>query len=176
MAQSDNRLACALLTIATLGIVRFFSVPQGYVCLITAFGRYRRTCNPGLGSCLWLWGIYEQLLDAIPTKEQVRTYDNESVFTRDGVNCIIDTVVFYTIKEPFKATFEIDNYQGAVESLVQATLRNECGNLSARELLAGRQRLASQLRGQLDNDTTPWGISVRLVEITDIKMATTQAG
>jgi regulator of protease activity HflC (stomatin/prohibitin superfamily) len=85
---------------------------------------------------------------------------------------MIDSVVFYTIKDPFKATFEIENYRGAVESLVQATLRNECGNLSARELLAGRQKLADQLRSQLDKDTAPWGIAVRLVEITDIRMTT----
>jgi regulator of protease activity HflC (stomatin/prohibitin superfamily) len=172
MVQKDNRLACALLTVATLGIARFFSVPQGFVCLVTAFGKYRKKCDPGLGSCLWFWGIYEEPLDPIPTREQVQSYENESVFTRDGVNCMIDSVVFYTIKDSFKATFEIENYRGAVESLVQATLRNECGNLSARELLAGRQKLADQLRSQLDKDTAPWGIAVRLVEITDIRMTT----
>ncbi len=170
MQKGENGFACFLLSLLTLGIIRFFSVPQGYVRFVTAFGKFRRKCEPGLGHCVSFLGLYQKPTRLVPIMEQVRDYPKESVFTRDGVKCRIDSVVFFTIKDSFKAVFEVEDHEAAIFSLVRATLRNECGNLAARELLSGRERLADRLRSQLDKDTEPWGISVRLVEITDIAM------
>lgn len=167
----ENHVVCALLSLATLGIFRFFTVPQGYVRFVTLFGKFVRYCLPGLGRCLSLLGLYERPTQLVPTMEQVRDYPRETVFTRDGVQCVIDSVVFFTLNDPFKAVFEVQDYEQAIRSLVQAALRNECGNLAARELLSGRQKLADLLRTELENDTAPWGITVRLVEITDINMS-----
>ncbi|MEK7729061.1 MAG: SPFH domain-containing protein, partial [candidate division KSB1 bacterium] len=56
----------------------------------------------------------------------------------------------------------------AIRQLVKAALRNECGDLPAMQLLAGRRKLIESLRKTLETDAKPWGISVRLVEITEI--------
>lgn len=165
----DNKLA-NLLTILTLGVYRFFAVPQGYWRAVTAFGKFVRVAEPGLSRCLTLWGFYQKPGALIPSMEQVRDYEDESVFTKDGVECVIDTVVFFNVQDVLKAVYEVQDYESAIKSLVQAILRNECGNLAARELLASRKKLAEQLRTQLDVDTEPWGINVRLVEIKGIKI------
>jgi len=171
LPEEDNKLA-NLLTVLTLGVLRFYAVPQGYVRIVTAFGKFVRVSTPGLSSCLTLWGFYQKPGSLIPTKEQVRDYEDEDVFTKDGVECVIDTVIFFKIEDALKAMFEVDDYEMAIKSLVQAILRNECGNLSARELLASRKKLTDELRSQLDVDTDPWGIKVRLVEIKGIKIMT----
>ena len=171
----DSKLA-NLLTILTLGIFRFYAVPQGYWRVVTAFGRFIRVSEPGLCSCITMWGFYQKPGEFIPSKEQVRDYEDERVFTKDGVECVIDTVVFFKIADVLRAVYEVEDYEMAIKSLVQAILRNECGNLSARELLASRKKLTEQLRTQLDIDTDPWGIQVRLVEIKGIKIMTNQAG
>jgi regulator of protease activity HflC (stomatin/prohibitin superfamily) len=171
MQQDENKSATALLTLLALGIVRFFSVPQGFVRFVTAFGKFRRKCDPGLGRCNWLWGLYEKPTRLLPVMEQVFPLASERVFTRDGVLCKIESVVFFRLDDTFKAAFEVQDYERGIEGLVQATLRNECGNLAARELLSGRQKLADRLREQLDKDTAPWGVAVRLVEITGIEMS-----
>ena len=168
--RGDNRFLCFLFTLLSLGTRRFFTVPQGHARIITVFGRFVRSLDPGLGSCLSLWGTFQKPGQLVPTKEQVRDYPKEYVFTRDGVGCRIDTVVFFSIADPAKAVFAIDSYEKAICSLVCATLRNECGHLAARELLAARQKMATRLRDTLDEDTNPWGIRVRLVEITEIEL------
>ena len=170
MEESENKVVFFLVSLATLGIWRFFSVPQGYVCLVTAFGKYIRQVDPGLGSCLSFWGLYQRPYKLVSVKQQTRNYPKESVFTGDGVRCAIDVFVVYKIVDPVKAVFEIENYEGAIKSLVQATLRNECGNLAARQLLAGRQQLVKKLKETLDTETETWGISVQNVEITEIEM------
>jgi len=171
----DNKLA-NLLTLLTLGVRRYYAVPQGYYRVVTAFGKFRKVSMPGLSSCLTLWGLYQKPGDLIPSKEQVRDYEDERVFTKDGVECIIDTVVFFKIEDVLKAIYEVENYEMAIKSLVQAILRNECGNRAARELLSSRKALTEELRTQLDVDTDPWGIKVRLVEIKGIKINTNSAG
>lgn len=171
----DNRLA-HVLTLTTAGLRRFYAVPQGYCRLVTAFGKFRKVSQPGLSSCLSFWGLYQKPGDLIPTKEQVRDYEDEKVFTKDGVECVIDTVVFFRIADVRRAVYEVEDYELAIKSLVQAILRNECGNLAARELLASRKQLTEQLRTQLDVDTDPWGIKVRLVEIKGIRIITNNNG
>lgn len=166
--KEGNPSLCFLLTLATLGMRKYFSVPQGFVCLITAFGKYVRTADPGLGSCLSIWGLYQKADVMVPVKEQVKDYKKEDVFTRDGVRCTIDTVVYFKITDPVKAVFDIDDYETAIRELVRATLRNECGDLPAMELLAGRRKLIENLRRTLGAETQPWGIAIRLVEITEI--------
>lgn len=169
--HEDNKLA-NILTLLTLGIYRFFSVPQGYYRIVTAFGKYIRVSSPGLSSCLTLWGLYQKPGNLIPTMEQVRDYENETIYTKDGVECDIDAVVFFRIDDVMKAIFDVEDYEKAIKNLVQAILRNESGNLSARELLASRKKLAEEIRNHLDKDTAPWGIKVRLVEIKGIIIKT----
>lgn len=173
--NQDNALA-NLLTLLSLGVKRFYAVPQGYWRVVTAFGKFVRVSSPGLSSCLTLWGLYQNPGQLIPSMEQVRDYSGEKIFTRDGVECVIDTVVFFKIDDVLKAVYEVEDYEMAIRSLVQAVLRNECGNLAARELLAGRKRLTEQLRMQLDSDATPWGVKIRLVEIKGINIMTNHVG
>jgi regulator of protease activity HflC (stomatin/prohibitin superfamily) len=117
-----------------------------------------------------LCGLYQKAGVVVPVMEQVKDYKKEEVFTRDGVRCTIDTVVYFKITDPAKAVFDIDDYETAIRELVRATLRNECGDLPAMELLAGRRKLIENLRKTLGAETQPWGITVRLVEITEINL------
>ena len=160
------------LTILTLGIFRFFTVPQGYIRVIIRFGKFIREAPPGMSHCLSIWGLWQKVGSFIPTKEQVRDYSEELVYTRDGVECIIDTVVFFRIANVEKAIYEIEDYEIAIENLVQAILRSECGDLSTSDLLRSRKALAKSLQETLDTDTDPWGIEVRLVELKGIKIST----
>jgi regulator of protease activity HflC (stomatin/prohibitin superfamily) len=170
MQSGENKFACFILSLMTLGVVRFFSVPQGYVRFVTAFGKFRRKCDPGLGHCLSFLGLYQKPTRLVPIMEQVYPLSSERVYTSDGLMCTINTVIFFTLQDTYKAIFEIQNYEKGIESLIESTVRNECGRLAARELLSARQKLADQLKAHLDTDTAPWGISVRLVEITGIEI------
>ncbi len=169
--EEDNKLAI-LLTTLTLGILRLYSVIQGYWRSVTAFGKFIRVSEPGLWHCITLWGFYQKPGNLIPAMEQVRDYEDEMIFTKDGVECSIDAVVFFRIEDVLKAIFDVQDYEVAIKALIQALLRNGCGNLTARELLASRKKLAEELRNQLEHDAKPWGITVRLVEINGIKIMT----
>lgn len=171
-ARDENSVLCNLLSILTLGIVRFFTVPLGYVRFVTLFGKPLRTAQPGLNRCISFFGLYQKPGPCIPVKEQINDHEVDMVFTKDGVKSTVELVVFYRIVDAVKAFYEVADYQKAIADLVKALLRNECGSLAARELLGGRQKLAHNLKESLDRDASPWGISIRLVEIKAIDIAT----
>jgi regulator of protease activity HflC (stomatin/prohibitin superfamily) len=90
------------------------------------------------------------------------------VITQDNVTISIDTVFYFTITDPFRATYEVANLIIAVEQLTVTTLRNVIGSLSLEETLTSRDRINSELRSVLDEATGPWGIRVNRIELKSI--------
>jgi regulator of protease activity HflC (stomatin/prohibitin superfamily) len=160
-----------ILTLLTLGILKFFIVKQGTTRVIMRFGKFHRAAPPGIGACASFWGLVQRLGPEVSLAEQIDPYDREMVFTADGVKCFIDVIICYKVTDPCKALFEVSNYRDAIKSIVQAVLRNECGKLPARILLSGREQLTCSLRTALEKDAAPWGVAVRLVEIKNIDIS-----
>ncbi len=164
-----NKPLCFMLSTLTLGMMQFFSVPQGYVRVVTAFGRYRRSARPGLSRCFSLWGLYQHVSPPIATKEQVLTCSDQEVFTKDDIAFRIDAVAFFRITDARRARFEVDNYLTATRALLKSALTSECGKFEARELRSSRKQISDGLRAAMERGTEPWGITVRLVEITELR-------
>lgn len=169
--EAERPLICKILGLATLGMLKFYAVPQGNTLVVTTFGKYRKLCRPGLG-CIWsFWGFYQrpyQHMPLIQCKETTIPYDREAVVTCDGHRCKLDVMICYRIDDPAKALFEVDDYENAIENVVRAALRNECGKQPAQALHASREQIASSLQEIIQKDVEPWGIKVRLVKISNI--------
>jgi len=167
ISGQESRLA-NLLTVLCLGVYRFYAVPQGYKRVVTRLNKFEQVSEAGLHGCWSFWNLYYVPSAPILVKEQVIEYDQQRVYTKDGNECFVDMAVYVTICDVEKVVFAVENHWVAIQALVDSALRNECGDLPARELLASRKKLAEQLRNELDVGTAPWGIHVRLVEITNI--------
>lgn len=164
-----------LLTVLTLGVWRFFCVPQGYVVIVEAFGRYVRTAVPGLRGCLSFWGLFRRPRMVLPKLEQITHYQ-ETVFSSDAISVNLKMMLGYRVTDPFKAVYEVDNYQDAITNLVRAVMRNECGRRSARNLLSARQEIGNAIEQTLAKDCGSWGIEVLRVEIEDIELGSGNGG
>jgi len=173
--EAERPLVCKLFGFLTLGICKFYAVPQGKALVVTALGKYRKACEPGLGCVLSLWGLYQHPYKDVPLiacREFATPYENEPVITSDGITCRLDVMVCHRIVDAGKALFEVDDYERAIVNMIRAVLRRECAKQPAQTLRDYRGQLAETLRGSLDRDVAPWGIKVRLVEITEIHVPT----
>jgi len=74
--------------------------------------------------------------------------------------------------EPTKAIVEVENYFDATSQLAQTTLRSILGQAELDELLAGREKINTELQAILDTHTDPWGIKVSQVEIKHVDLPT----
>lgn len=175
----------------TLGAIQFCVVRQGEVKVIERRGKFVRVATPGVSFLVSMWGYGETIgtfrisqvvptpvgpqlavrkVDTISTRTQVDDYPKESIITRDNATVHIDAVVYYRVIDPTKAVYEVQDYVGALQKLVQSALRDECGKYELDELLTSRDRINASLRTSLDDATDPWGIKVDRVELKDIDL------
>jgi regulator of protease activity HflC (stomatin/prohibitin superfamily) len=101
-------------------------------------------------------------------REQVVSFQPQSVITEDNLVVNIDTVLYFQITDPKAATYEVQNYIQAIEQLTVTTVRNVIGGMALEESLTSRDQINAQLRGVLDEATGKWGIRVNRVELKAI--------
>jgi regulator of protease activity HflC (stomatin/prohibitin superfamily) len=141
-------------------------VPQQRMDVVERLGRYQRTLRPGLNMLV-------PFLDAVRTKvdmrEQVVSFPPQPVITSDNLVVSIDTVLYFRVVDPVRATYEIANFLQAIEQLTVTTLRNVIGSLDLEKALTSREEINRHLSGVLDETTGRWGIKVTRVEIKAIE-------
>src|SRR5829696_5487911 len=117
-------------------------VPQQRMDVVERLGKYKRTLSPGLN-------ILVPFVDAVRTKvdmrEQVVSFPPQPVITSDNLVVSIDTVLYFKVVDPVKATYEIANFLQAIEQLTVTTLRNVIGSMDLERSLTSRDAVNSQL-------------------------------
>jgi regulator of protease activity HflC (stomatin/prohibitin superfamily) len=157
----------AIALIAVVTLVRSVRiVPQQRMDVVERLGKYKRTLNPGLN-------LLVPFVDAVRTKvdmrEQVVSFPPQPVITSDNLVVSIDTVLYFRVVDPVRATYEIANFLQAIEQLTVTTLRNVIGSLDLEKALTSREEINRHLSGVLDETTGRWGIKVTRVEIKAIE-------
>lgn len=140
-------------------------VPQASAGVVERLGRYHKTLQPGLNI---LVPFIDRLRPLLDMREQVVSFPPQPVITEDNLVVSIDTVVYFQVTDARAATYEINNYLGAVEQLTTTTLRNVVGGMNLEEALTSRDNINNQLRAVLDEATGKWGIRVGRVELKAI--------
>jgi regulator of protease activity HflC (stomatin/prohibitin superfamily) len=142
------------------------TVPQQRMDVVERLGKYKRTLSPGLN-------LLVPFVDAVRTKvdmrEQVVSFPPQPVITSDNLVVSIDTVLYFRVVDPVRATYEISNFLQAIEQLTVTTLRNVIGSLDLERALTSREEINRHLSSVLDETTGRWGIKVTRVEIKAIE-------
>ncbi|GIF72372.1 SPFH domain-containing protein [Asanoa siamensis] len=157
----------AVVLVAVITIARSVRiVPQQRMDVVERLGKYKRTLSPGLN-------LLVPFIDAVRTKvdmrEQVVSFPPQPVITSDNLVVSIDTVLYFRVVDPVRATYEIANFLQAIEQLTVTTLRNVIGSLDLEKALTSREEINRHLSGVLDETTGRWGIKVTRVEIKAIE-------
>lgn len=140
-------------------------VPQARAGVVERLGRYTRTATPGLTI---LVPFVDRMRPMIDLREKPVAMPPQPVITSDNLTVAIDTVVFFQVTDARAATYEISNYEQAIEQLTTTTLRNVVGTMDLEQTLTSRDTINTTLRGVLDEATGPWGIRVARVELKSI--------
>jgi regulator of protease activity HflC (stomatin/prohibitin superfamily) len=140
-------------------------VRQARVGIVERWGKYRATLAPGLHLIV---PLLDRMSAVVDMRETVQPFAPQPVITQDNVTIGIDTVVYYQVTDPFRATYEVANVLVAMEQLAITTLRNVVGAMTLEETLTSRDSINTQLRTVLDEATEKWGVRVTRVELKSI--------
>ncbi|KAJ9052393.1 hypothetical protein DSO57_1034603 [Entomophthora muscae] len=140
------------------------SVDQGKVGLITRFGRYLKTTDPGL---TWVNPVTESL-DTVDVKVQVINIADVAIMTKDNVNITIDCVIYWHVVDPYQATFAVTSVYSALMERAQTTIRAVLGQRSLQDCIENRGEIAQEVEKIISTPAASWGVKVESVLIKDL--------
>jgi regulator of protease activity HflC (stomatin/prohibitin superfamily) len=160
-------LVAAAILLVVIGFYKAVKiVPQQRMDVVERLGRYDRTLKPGLRI---LMPFFDSVRTKVDMREQVVSFPPQPVITSDNLVVSIDTVLYFRVVDPVRATYEISNFLQAIEQLTVTTLRNVIGSMDMERALTSRDEINRHLSGVLDETTGRWGIKVTRVEIKAIE-------
>ena len=94
----------------------------------------------------------------------------QEVITKDNVSALVNGVLFFRVLDPSAAVVEVQNYLEATRQIAMTTLRSVLGGFELDQVLGERETINLKLQQIVDEQTDPWGIKVKTMEIKDVKL------
>ena len=141
-------------------------VPQGSKWVVQRLGKYQKSLSPGLNLII---PYIDVVAFKATTKDIVLEIPSQEVITRDNVVIIANAVAYINIISPEKAVYGVEDYELAIRTLVQTSLRSIVGEMTLDDALSSRDQIKSKLKLSISGDIADWGISLKTVEIQDIQ-------
>ncbi|MEM7412981.1 MAG: slipin family protein [Myxococcota bacterium] len=158
-----------LAAIVILGVLFFLGIRilQEYERgVIFRLGRFREVKSAGFK---WIIPGIDRLV-RISLREIVMDVPPQEVITRDNVSVKVNAVLYFRVLHPEKAVITVENYLYGTSQLAQTTLRSVCGQAELDDLLSERESINQKLQEIIDDQTEPWGVKVRAVEVKQIDL------
>jgi regulator of protease activity HflC (stomatin/prohibitin superfamily) len=140
-------------------------VPQGYKWVVQRLGKYHATLAPGLNIII---PYIDSVAYKVTTKDIVLDIPSQEVITRDNAVIVANAVAYINIISPEKAVYGVEDYEIAIQTLVQTTLRSIVGEMNLDDALSSRDMIKANLKNSISDDISDWGITLKTVEIQDI--------
>ncbi len=141
-------------------------VPQGEEWIVERLGKYHGTLKPGLNVVIpYIDRIAYQLI----TKDIILDVQEQEVITRDNAVILTNAIAFVKVTDPVKAVYGVTDFSEAIRNLIMTTLRSIVGEMELDEALSSRDKIKARLRESIADEAIDWGLTVKSVEIQDIK-------
>lgn len=141
-------------------------VPQGEEWIVERLGKYRTTLRPGLNIVI---PYFDRIAYKLVTKDLILDIKEQEVITRDNAVIVTNAVAFVKVTDPVKAAYGVTNFAVAIENLIITTLRSIIGEMELDEALSSREKIKVRLRESIVDEAIDWGLTVKSVEIQDIR-------
>ena len=141
-------------------------VPQGQEWVVERLGKYQRTLRPGLN---FLIPYLDKVAYKLVTKDIILDVQEQEVITRDNAVILTNAIAFIKVTDPVKAVYGVTDFSEAIRNLIMTTLRSIIGEMELDEALSSRDKIKARLRESISDEAIDWGLTVKSVEIQDIK-------
>ncbi|GAA5891777.1 hypothetical protein JCM5296_001858 [Sporobolomyces johnsonii] len=139
-------------------------VQQGSVGLVSRFGQFYRSVDPGLVKV----NPFSEEIRQINVKIQVVEIPRQKVMSKDNLQVDIESVIVYHIVNPYRAAFAIQDVRLALIERAQTTLRDVVGARNLQSILTEREAVAAEIEQIVETVAEKWGVSVESILIKDI--------
>jgi regulator of protease activity HflC (stomatin/prohibitin superfamily) len=152
-----------------LGLLRSFRVrvPEATTALISRGGRYAHTVEAG-SQVVPPWFAVSHLV----TRREI-PYDVPAVeaLTRDNVRATVDTLITFTIADPYHFVYSItaDDFDEVLLAACLDAIRGEVRRLPAEKIADLSREETNALRQALNAEVESYGVAIKKINITDAR-------
>lgn len=150
----------------------FFTINQGYIGVITMFGKYRRIVRPGLNMKI-------PILESVSKRVSIQNRSVELEFqavTQDQANVYFKSMLLYSVQNEAEETIKKVAFKFIADrDLMQALIRTIEGNIRSfvatkkqAEVLGLRKEIVEYVKEQVDHSLENWGYHLQDLQINDI--------
>jgi modulator of FtsH protease HflK len=189
----DSRKLILIIVLVVVGIATlwsaYYQVEPDEVALVTRFGRYARTSNPGPHAKLPFgiervqkvpvqrqlkqeYGFRTSLAAIQSAKHQTDETKAEALMLTGDLNvATVEWIVQYKISDPYKYLFKLRDVEDTFRLMSEATMRSVVGDHSVTELLTvGRESIAARAKELLSAMCKRYdnGISVQQLVLQNV--------
>ena len=150
----------------------FFAINQGYIGVVTMFGKYRRVVRPGLNMKI-------PILETVAKKVSIQNRSVELEFqavTQDQANVYFKSMLLYSVQNEDEETIKKVAFKFIADrDLMQALIRTIEGNIRSfvatkkqAEVLGLRREIVEYVKDKVDHSLENWGYHLQDLQINDI--------
>lgn len=160
-------IAIAILVFVVITIAKGVRlVSQGEEWIVERLGKYHGTLRPGLNILI---PYLDRVAYKLVTKDIILDVQEQEVITRDNAVILTNAIAFVKVTDPVKAVYGVTDFSEAIRNLIMTTLRSIVGEMELDEALSSRDKIKARLRESIADEAVDWGLTVKSVEIQDIK-------
>ena len=141
-------------------------VPQGEEWVVERLGKFHSVITPGLNIII---PLFDTVSYKVTTKDIILDVPEQEVITRDNAVILANAVAFIKVTNIERSVYGIDNFHEAMRNMVQTSLRSIIGGMDLNHALTSRDRIKAELKTAIADEAADWGLTVKSVEIQDIK-------
>jgi regulator of protease activity HflC (stomatin/prohibitin superfamily) len=161
-----------ILVLVVIFFSGLFTINQGYIGVITLFGKYQRIATPGLRFKI-------PLLESVYKKVSIQNRSVELEFqavTADQANVYFKSMLLYSVQNADEETIKKVAFKFfAYKDLMQALIRTIEGNIRSfvatkkqAEILGLRKEIVEYVKFEIDHTLETWGYHLQDLQINDI--------
>jgi regulator of protease activity HflC (stomatin/prohibitin superfamily) len=135
--------------------------------ILLRLGRFQRVLGPGIN---WTFPGFDRLVATVDMRIRSTPFQAEKTLTKDTVPVNVDAVLFWVVNDARKAIVDVEHYAATVSWAAQTTLRDVIGHTELVRMISDRTQVDRQLQEIIDAKTSDWGITVRSVEVRDVRL------
>jgi regulator of protease activity HflC (stomatin/prohibitin superfamily) len=161
-----------IIVLVLLLVSGLITVNQGYIYVLTMFGKYRRIAHPGLSFRIpFLEVVYKKVSiqnRSVELEFQAVTFDQANVYFKSMLLYAVQNDNEETIKKvAFKFISDRDLMQALVRT-IEGTIRGFVATKKQAEILALRKEIINYVKEQVDASLEEWGYHLLDLQINDI--------
>jgi regulator of protease activity HflC (stomatin/prohibitin superfamily) len=172
MEPSNVVLIVIIVVVLAIIFSCLVTVNQGYVYVITQFGKYKRIMRPGLNLKLpFLEAVYKKISiqnRSVELEFQAVTSDQANVYFKSMLLYAVQNAEEETIqKVAFKFISDRDLMQ-ALTRTIEGSIRSFVATKRQAEILGLRREIVEFVKDQIDHSLEEWGYHLMDLQINDI--------